>query len=398
MCYMAKRLFCVLLVLLAFLDNNHNIAQHSIRNNERMTFNPDTYGCFTELLDGDVKKARDIKYLGFEYVILFTYSQAATYLEKIERDIDLLERYDIGVILLITGNSNNIESIAKKFAGKRNLIGWYVYDEPTLHGISKEEQEKKIEALKNVENLPCFTSECGAGVELTKNQLSEKYDYIFSDVYVSRTKLNKNQKILDSYALIGKIHKYSIEQILPVYETYWDVTKLHGLKSNLLLKQSLFINSGAFFIYSAEETQKGRQTISNSLRLRSAAEYVMKRRQTKSTMQIVSYNKIFEGQNIKDVAPDSIDCSFEKSVTAVRVYYVFSNTFLDKNNEERLIVKTVAKDGEKLKIMSTVELPKGKKEGSFTIVGLDSKNLCFSIESDNNIHFSELTCVGISQK
>lgn len=94
---MAQRLFCILLVLFAYQDNNSIIAQQSIRNNVRMTFNPNTYGCFTELLDGDVKKARDIKDLGFGYVILFTYSQADTYIEKIEKDIDLLERYDIGV-------------------------------------------------------------------------------------------------------------------------------------------------------------------------------------------------------------------------------------------------------------------------------------------------------------
>ena len=302
----------------------------------------------------------------------------------------------IGVILLITGQSNTIESIAKKIASKRNLIGWYVYDEPTLHGISKEEQDKKIEVLKNVEDLPCFTSECGAGMELTRNQLSDKYDYVFSDVYVPRTKLDKNQKILDSYALIGKIHKYSIEQILPVYETYWDVTKLHGLKSNLLLKQSLFINSGAFFIYSAEETQKGRQTISNSHRLRSVAEYVMRRCQTKNTMQIFNYDKDIEGRNINHVTPDSVDCRFEKPVTAVRVYYVFNNIH-DKTYGDRIIVKTMSNDGERVKIMSTVELPIEKKEGSFTIVGLDSKDLCFSIESNKNMHFSKLICVGISQ-
>lgn len=393
---MAQRLFCILLVLFAYQDNNSIIAQQSIRNNVRMTFNPNTYGCFTELLDGDVKKALDIKDLGFGYVILFTYSQADTYIEKIEKDIDLLERYDIGVILLITGKSNTIESIAKKIASKRNLIGWYVYDEPTLHGISKEEQDKKIEVLKNVEDLPCFTSECGAGMELTRNQLSDKYDYVFSDVYVPRTKLDKNQKILDSYALIGKIHKYSIEQILPVYETYWDVTKLHGLKSNLLLKQSLFINSGAFFIYSAEETQKGRQTISNSHRLRSVAEYVMRRCQTKNTMQIFNYDKDIEGRNINHVTPDSVDCRFEKPVTAVRVYYVFNNIH-DKTYGDRIIVKTMSNNGERVKIMSTVELPIEKKEGSFTIVGLDSKDLCFSIESNKNMHFSKLICVGISQ-
>lgn len=396
---MMKRVLLPFILFLILWSNTSLIAKPDSASINSFVFSPSDYGCFTERLFGDEELAKKIKSLNFRYVVLFTYFLTDDYLSSIDNDIDILGRYGIGVILYINANSSVVENYARKFSHKKNLVGWYVYDEPTIRGITQEEQDNKINVLKSIVDLPCFTSECGNGTDLNTNQLSDNYDYVFSDVYVPKVSLVNNERVLNSYALLGKLYHYSNEQILPVYESYWDVSTLQSLKKNLLVKKSLFVHPGAFFIFSAEETQKGKATISNNRRLRTVTKKIMKANpkmhlfQFSQGEEITSGGKIYDSKHGKRESESKFCFKFKSPVTDVRFYYVTNSVNPDYEGLRIRVICDNSNLGYKERVISLSSIG----GGSFIMTGLHTDKIVVESSSDKGIILSKMICVGISQ-
>lgn len=369
---------------------------------QNYTFSPNMFGAYTELLHGDYTKARELKLLGLDYVILYTYQTDDNYLKTVYRDICLFEEYGLGVILLLNCEADDVPRIATPFSGLKNLIGWYVYDEPSIHDISRERQDKKIYALKQVRNIPCFTTECGAGLELNKSMLSANYDYVYSDVYITGTRMSSNYDLMKYYGLIGKLYSYDLSRILPVYETYWDSERLRSLEYNLNRKRILYgkESGGVFFIYYTGETIPNAVNIHNSNILKNAVvktisncvdgrTFVMKgfcnhdeSAKVNKKGVVFSKKKNISNDGYLLTNKNSIIFTFDKKVLTIRLYYVLEN--INKSQIKAINVN----NRQILKTKETTD-----EVGSMVIDNIDSRTI--TITSNDSINVKSLVCIGL---
>ena len=395
-----------LVFLASFVSTNKEVSfegypRKNIEVEKNFKFSPQQYGTYTELIHGDENKAKEIKLLGLDYVILYTYQTGDQYLQDVYDDICLFGRYGIGVILLLKGDADIVANTALRFSRLKNLIGWYVYDEPTINEKSREMQDEKIKTLKQIRDIPCFTTECGYGEELTQNTLSTLYDYIFSDVYVKKTKLRTDADLLRYYGSIGKIYSYGVDKVLPVYETYWETDSFKDLENNLLMKKNLYGNNkgGVFFIYYTGETVPNANVIYNSNKLKNVVAHIVQQKASDGRIAIKGFcyhdkihrsnKKFVQFSRRKNMLEDgylldgesSFTIAFGKKVSAVRLYYVIDNSNLQ--------VPDVFVNNKKI---TDINKASGA-EGSFILEDIDSKTLSFT--SNGNIMFKSLICIGV---
>lgn len=243
------------------------------------------WGIYTEELDGNIDHAAAIARLGVGYVIYYCRANAdAARIANAKADFANFKKHGIGVLLWVsdTTNTTTRTTYISQYLDVENLIGWYVFDEPTAKSISLADQSAGIAASKAVKNLPCYCADHG---DFFPNfGLSPEFDFVFVDSYYQIQ--NGNAPVLtDTQALAcyGNVRSftpvYGMNRIIPVYETYLDsvaatdIDESEKLRS-LIAKRRMF-GPGAFFIYKAGKTNPGMLGIGNTDKLRRTAEAVM---------------------------------------------------------------------------------------------------------------------------
>lgn len=257
---------------------------------QSLIFVKSNYGIYTQELLGDEAKAKDISGLKVSYVIYYYFglldSERAALAKK---DFANLAKYNIRVILMPGANSTDtdmVASVSSLFKDVKNLIGWYCFDEPSFHKeISIEKQDRVINAMKKVKNIPCFIAENASFWPL--NKLSANYDGIFLSTYAQTANKSKkvvsDQDILNTYGAIAQFSSlYSRDKLIPIYETfnYKNVSKQmspEDIYMSCISKKKFYgKNCGAFFIYSAAiSSEKDLNDAANDRRLYSLVNKVI---------------------------------------------------------------------------------------------------------------------------
>jgi hypothetical protein len=243
------------------------------------------WGVYTEELDGDVNAAADIASLGVSYVIYyFNGTTDTTRVANAKKDFVNFATYGLGVLLWVYNGTNTATRTTRlnQFTDVENLIGWYVFDEPSANSVSLADQNAAITASKAVLDLPCVCADNG---DYYPNfALSPNYDFVFIDLYY-QTKNSNNPVLTDTdalntYAVLGSFAPlYGANRIIPVYETYLssssatDISEPNKLRT--LLYKKRMQGYGAFFMYSANKTNPTMLGIQNTAKLRRSAQSVM---------------------------------------------------------------------------------------------------------------------------
>lgn len=233
--------------------NNVKIRLFNNLDNEVKDFG---YGCYVESIDNNYNDAKKIADLGISYVIYYNYKvhNKSQIMDSIY-DMRLFALFGIGVILYLDCSNEELSEIANNFSQEKNLIGWYVYDEPEAKNISIEQQDTRISILKEVKKIPCCCAINGDFYTLAP--ISLNYDFIYLSQYyniLNNKELKTGEDILSAYGRITSYLNYGMDKIYPIYETYNATKEDDYLLSNMLVKKSLYKNKGVFFIYSADVT------------------------------------------------------------------------------------------------------------------------------------------------
>lgn len=113
----------------------------------------------------------------------------------------------------------DLKNIASKFTiENESIIGYYLYDEPDLHNISIEDQDKKIAAFRELTDKPL----CVAMIEEIEQKCSSNYDWYLIDIYYS-TNMSKIKNYVN-IAISSHFAKvlYKGKKIIPIIGLYDD--------------------------------------------------------------------------------------------------------------------------------------------------------------------------------